>query len=52
MARTTRAFVELLSRLGYERYGAHGFDIGAGVAGEPALLTDDLRSFFRPFRRG
>jgi pimeloyl-ACP methyl ester carboxylesterase len=34
MPRTTRAFVELLSRLGYERYVAHGFDIGAGVAGE------------------
>jgi epoxide hydrolase len=34
LARTTRAFVELLRRLGYERYVAHGFDIGAGVAGE------------------
>jgi pimeloyl-ACP methyl ester carboxylesterase len=31
--RIARAFVELMSRLGYERYGAHGGDIGAGVAG-------------------
>lgn len=31
--RVARAFVELMGRLGYERYGAHGGDIGAGVAG-------------------
>jgi pimeloyl-ACP methyl ester carboxylesterase len=31
--RTARALVELLSRLGYQRYGIHGGDIGAGVAG-------------------
>lgn len=31
--RTARAFIELMSRLGYKRYGAHGGDIGAGVAG-------------------
>jgi pimeloyl-ACP methyl ester carboxylesterase len=31
--RTARAFAELMHRLGYERYGAHGGDIGAGVAG-------------------
>jgi pimeloyl-ACP methyl ester carboxylesterase len=31
--RIARAFVELMRRLGYERYGAHGGDIGAGVAG-------------------
>jgi epoxide hydrolase len=31
--RTARAWVELMSRLGYERYGAHGGDIGAGVSG-------------------
>ena len=33
MGRTARAFVELMRRLGYERYGVHGGDIGAGVAG-------------------
>jgi pimeloyl-ACP methyl ester carboxylesterase len=31
--RIAMAFVELMRRLGYERYGAHGGDIGAGVAG-------------------
>src|SRR5262245_63606484 len=33
VARTARAFAELMRRLGYERYGAHGGDIGAGVSG-------------------
>src|SRR5204862_7049246 len=33
VARTARAWVELMRRLGYERYGTHGGDIGAGVAG-------------------
>jgi epoxide hydrolase len=33
VARTTRAFAELMRRLGYQRYGAHGGDIGAGVTG-------------------
>ncbi|MGH2543063.1 MAG: epoxide hydrolase family protein [Ardenticatenaceae bacterium] len=32
-ARIARAFAQLMSRLGYEQYGAHGGDIGAGVAG-------------------
>jgi epoxide hydrolase len=32
-ARTARAFGELMDRLGYQRYGAHGGDIGAGVSG-------------------
>jgi pimeloyl-ACP methyl ester carboxylesterase len=31
--RITRAFSELMRRLGYERYGAQGGDIGAGIAG-------------------
>jgi pimeloyl-ACP methyl ester carboxylesterase len=33
MGRTTAAFAELMARLGYARYGAHGGDIGAGVTG-------------------
>ena len=33
VARTAGAFAELMRRLGYDRYGAHGGDIGAGVAG-------------------
>ena len=33
VARTAGAFAELMARLGYQRYGAHGGDIGAGVAG-------------------
>lgn len=32
MARIARAWVELMRRLGYERYGLHAADIGAGVA--------------------
>ncbi|MGH2382596.1 MAG: epoxide hydrolase family protein [Candidatus Limnocylindria bacterium] len=31
--RMARAFAELMDRVGYERYGVHGGDIGAGVAG-------------------
>jgi pimeloyl-ACP methyl ester carboxylesterase len=31
--RIARAFAELMRRLGYERYGAHGGDTGAGIAG-------------------
>jgi pimeloyl-ACP methyl ester carboxylesterase len=33
VAHTTGAFAELMRRLGYQRYGAHGGDIGAGVVG-------------------
>jgi pimeloyl-ACP methyl ester carboxylesterase len=32
--RSARAMAALMGRLGYDRYGIHGFDIGAGVAGE------------------
>lgn len=39
--RTARAFAELMSRLGYERYGAHGGDIGAGVAGGLSPIDPD-----------
>jgi pimeloyl-ACP methyl ester carboxylesterase len=33
MARTARAYAGLMDRLGYERYGAHGGDVGAGIVG-------------------
>jgi pimeloyl-ACP methyl ester carboxylesterase len=38
MGRTARAWVELMRRLGYERYGVHGGDVGAGVSGVVAGL--------------
>jgi pimeloyl-ACP methyl ester carboxylesterase len=34
VARSARALAELMARLGYQRWGAHGGDIGAGVSGE------------------
>jgi epoxide hydrolase len=39
--RTARAWVELMGRLGYTRYGAHGGDIGAGVSGDLSGLDPD-----------
>jgi pimeloyl-ACP methyl ester carboxylesterase len=33
MARTARVFSELMHRLGYERYGAQGGDVGSGIIG-------------------
>src|SRR6185437_1648235 len=36
MSRTARAWVELMRLLGYERYGVHGGDVGAGVSGMAA----------------
>jgi pimeloyl-ACP methyl ester carboxylesterase len=33
MGRTAGAWIELMRRLGYDRYGVHGGDVGAGVAG-------------------
>ena len=33
MGRTAGAWAELMRRLGYERYGVHGGDIGGGVSG-------------------
>ena len=38
VARTTEAYAEIMTRLGYERFGAHGTDIGAGIAGRVAAL--------------
>jgi hypothetical protein len=38
--------------LGFERYGAHGSDLGAGECSllayeEPGLLSDDISAFFQ-----
>jgi pimeloyl-ACP methyl ester carboxylesterase len=41
MGRTARAWAELMRRLGYQRYGVHGGDIGAGVSGMVAGLDRD-----------
>jgi pimeloyl-ACP methyl ester carboxylesterase len=41
MGRTARAWAELMSRLGYQRYGVHGGDIGAGVSGMVAGLDKE-----------
>jgi epoxide hydrolase len=41
MGRTTEAFAELMRRLGYDRYGAQGGDIGAGVTGRLAGIDPD-----------
>ncbi|MEV3983449.1 epoxide hydrolase family protein [Nonomuraea sp. NPDC049758] len=41
MGRTARAWAELMGRLGYERYGVHGGDVGAGVSGLLAGLDGE-----------
>ncbi len=41
MGRTARAWIELMRRLGYERYGVHGGDIGAGISGLVAGLDKE-----------
>ena len=41
MGRTARAWIELMRRLGYERYGVHGGDVGAGVSGIVAGLDSE-----------
>ncbi|MFS0701164.1 epoxide hydrolase family protein [Cellulomonas sp. 179-A 4D5 NHS] len=33
LARTVEAYAEIMTRLGYERFGAHGTDIGSGTTG-------------------
>lgn len=42
MVRTARAWAELMRRLGYRRYGAHGGDIGAGITGMLASVDPDV----------
>lgn len=38
LARTTDAFAEIMTRLGYERFAAHGTDMGSGITGRLAAL--------------
>ncbi len=38
LARTTDAYAEVMTRLGYERFAVHGTDIGSGLAGRLAAL--------------
>lgn len=38
LSRTTEAYAEIMDRLGYQRYLAHGTDIGAGIAGRLAAV--------------
>jgi pimeloyl-ACP methyl ester carboxylesterase len=40
-SRTARAWVELMRRLGYDRYAAHGGDIGGGVSGDLGKYAPD-----------
>ncbi|WP_194813775.1 epoxide hydrolase family protein [Nocardia sp. XZ_19_385] len=41
MERTALAFGELMTRLGYQRFGAEGGDLGAGVTGRLAALLPE-----------
>ncbi|MEV6276968.1 epoxide hydrolase family protein [Nocardia sp. NPDC051832] len=41
MERTALAFGELMTRLGYERFGVEGGDLGAGVTGRVATLLPE-----------
>lgn len=40
-ARAARAWAELMSRLGYDRYAAHGEDTGAAISRELAVIDAD-----------
>ncbi|MFL1430667.1 MULTISPECIES: epoxide hydrolase family protein [unclassified Nocardiopsis] len=38
LARTVEAYAEIMTRLGYERFAAHGTDIGSGTTGRLAAV--------------
>ncbi|NUS44040.1 MAG: epoxide hydrolase [Mycobacteriaceae bacterium] len=41
MSRTARAWITLMDRLGYQRYGVHGGDVGGGISGLVAGFAPD-----------
>jgi pimeloyl-ACP methyl ester carboxylesterase len=41
LSRTTHAYAAIMERLGYDKYAAHGSDIGAGIAGHLASYFPD-----------
>jgi pimeloyl-ACP methyl ester carboxylesterase len=41
MSRMARAWAQLMGQLGYDRYGVHGGDVGAGVSGAVAALDSE-----------
>lgn len=41
LLRVAQAWAQLMSRLGYQRYGAQGTDVGSGVAGMLAMLDPE-----------
>ncbi|MFC4128801.1 epoxide hydrolase family protein [Nocardia rhizosphaerae] len=41
LARTTGAFAEIMSRLGYERFAAHGTDLGSGITARLAACCPE-----------
>lgn len=38
LARTAEAYAEIMTRLGYERFAAHGTDVGTGITGRLAAI--------------
>ena len=41
IARTARAFDEIMATLGYDRYGVEGGDVGAGIADQLCIVAGD-----------
>jgi epoxide hydrolase len=41
LARVAQAWTTLMDRLGYDRFGVHGTDVGTGVAGMLAMLVPE-----------
>lgn len=41
IARTARAYADLMAELGYEKYGVQGSDIGAGICQQISLIDAD-----------
>ncbi|MGN6221834.1 MAG: epoxide hydrolase family protein [Microbacterium sp.] len=41
LSRTSDAFAEIMTRLGYDRFAVHGTDVGSGIAGRLATTCPD-----------